>query len=262
MCVELHDVAPSTWELCRRILGMVDAIGGVPVSLLVVPDYHHRGRFDADAGFVRAIEARLGRSDEVVLHGYFHLDEGPPPRRLRDWVARRVRTLSEGEFSAIDSAPARDRILRGLGALRSRGWQVPGFVPPAWLLGESARAALTGTPLDYVALRDEIHLLPGWECLPSVTLAYAAFTPLRRRLSRPVLELQSRRALPGRPLRFAMHPVDARHPEVLEHWRALLVRALADRPAATLRDAIATHRPAARPGASSRTRTPDALGAR
>lgn len=239
VCVELHDVAPATWEACRRLLDMVDAIGAIPVTLLVVPDYHRRGSFEHDLGFVRAVDARLRRSDEVALHGYCHLDEGPPARSPRAWVQRRLRTLSEGEFAALDGTSAAQRIGLGLAALRRVGWPVRGFVPPAWLLGAQARTALADTALAYVALRDAVHRLPAWDCSPSVTLAYAAFTRLRRLLSRPVLERLSRRAPPGRLLRFALHPVDARHPEVLGHWHALLVAALAQRPALTLGDAMA-----------------------
>src|SRR5689334_11770514 len=40
--VVLHDVAPSTWPEYRPFVEAVDAIGGVPLTLLVVPAFHHR----------------------------------------------------------------------------------------------------------------------------------------------------------------------------------------------------------------------------
>ena len=80
LCVALHDVAPETWPQCAALLDLLDGLGVSPLTLLVVPDWHARGRIDADAGFVRAIEHRRARGDEIALHGYFHRDDAPPPR--------------------------------------------------------------------------------------------------------------------------------------------------------------------------------------
>jgi len=68
VCVSVHDVAPATWTQCERLLGMLDAIGPLPVTLLVVPDFHRAGAVDTSAAFIRAIKARLARGDEVALH--------------------------------------------------------------------------------------------------------------------------------------------------------------------------------------------------
>ncbi|WP_428984980.1 hypothetical protein [Pseudomonas koreensis] len=35
-----HDVAPSTWANYRPFVQAVDAIGGVPMTWLVLPDFH------------------------------------------------------------------------------------------------------------------------------------------------------------------------------------------------------------------------------
>ncbi len=209
VCIELHDVCPATWPLCLRALAMLDALGPLPLSLLIVPDYHRRGRASADAAFVRAIDRRLARGDEAVLHGLAHLDEGPRARGAREWFARRVRTLSEGEFAALDAAEATRRIEAGRAELARAGWPVRGFVPPAWLASAGTRAALAQADFDYVALRDGFHTLPGWTFLATTTLSYAAFTRVRRALSRPVLDAILRGAAVDRPLRLALHPVDA-----------------------------------------------------
>jgi len=38
----LHDVAAETWPDYRPFVEAVDAIGGVPITWLVVPDFHQR----------------------------------------------------------------------------------------------------------------------------------------------------------------------------------------------------------------------------
>jgi predicted deacetylase len=36
----LHDVAPPTWADYQPFVEAVDALGGVPITWLVVPDFH------------------------------------------------------------------------------------------------------------------------------------------------------------------------------------------------------------------------------
>ena len=239
VCVELHDVAPATWPLCRRILGRIDGLGGIPVTLLVVPDYHHQGRVSANPAFVRAVRARAARGDEICLHGLHHQDEGPVARTPVEWARRRVRTLSEGEFAATDAVVSAERIARGLAEFVALGWRTRGFVPPAWLLGAGARSALRGFGFGYVALRQALVALPEWRVIPTTTLSYAAFSPWRRALSRPVLDVLLARAPSERPLRLALHPVDAEFPVVLAHWERMLVRALRYRRAETAERIVA-----------------------
>lgn len=241
VCVELHDVAPSTWTLCTRILAMIDAVGPTPVSLLVVPDYHRLGRITHHPHFLRAIDRRIARGDEVALHGLHHLDEGPVSRTPAEWMRRRVRTLSEGEFAATDRTITSERVARGLAEFVTAGWRTQGFVPPAWLLGREARIAVQGFAFSYIALRSALYRMPTWRAIGTTTLSYAAFSDWRRALSRPVLEYALHRAPRQLPLRLALHPVDAQHDEVLQHWRSLLTRALRDRTPMTAAAIVATH---------------------
>ena len=248
LCVELHDVAPVTWKLCARLLAMIDALGPVvgriPLSLLVVPDYHRRGRITGDPAFLQAIDARITSGDEVALHGYHHLDEGPAPSNPVDWFRRRIRTFSEGELAATDGTATAECIALGRAEFAAAGWSVTGFVPPAWLLGRAARTVLSSSSFSYTTVRSGFYRLPNWEFMPATMLSYAAFSPWRRALSKPALEYQFRRADPARPLRLALHPVDAHHPRVLEHWRTLLLRALQRRRPMTAAAIVETHRSA------------------
>jgi hypothetical protein len=239
LCVEVHDVAPATWDACARIVAMLDAIGRIPLTLLVVPEFHGTVRADRDARFRRAVDARVAQGDEVALHGYSHLDHGPAPRTPPEWFARRMLTRAEGEFSAIDAGDARERIERGLEVMRSAGWQVQGFVPPAWLLSPAARDVIADYPFRYTATRGAIHRLPSWTRERSLTFAYSPDAAWRRAMSRIVATLE-RAVHPGATLvRLAIHPIDAAYPSVLAAWARLVREFLRTHEPVTKADSLA-----------------------
>lgn len=221
LCISLHDVAPATLDDCSHTLAFLDDLRLGPVALLVVPDYHGLGRADRDGRFASFIESRILRGDEVVLHGYRHLDESPPPRDLREWLTRRVYTDREGEFSRLDIETARTRILRGLVVLRSAGWHPTGFVAPAWLLSTPALRALEEMPLQYCATRDAVVALRSGHRTPAPSLVVSTRSAWRRALSpiwnQALLERHAR----SRVVRAAMHPTDLRYPTMEQLWRRL-----------------------------------------
>jgi len=229
LSVSIHDVAPVTWPQCQRLLALVDAIGSIPLTLLVVPDFHRKGTAAADRAFVRAINRRLADGDEVALHGYYHLDESAAPSKPGDWIRRRVLTQSEGEFAALAASEAAHRLERGLEMLRRLNWPVSGFVAPAWLLGNGARSALSQLDLLYTTTRSRIYCLPQWTATTAPALTYSARSAWRRAMSHAMVETQVF-AHRGRPLlRIALHPVDACYDTVLEHWAAVIAQALRER---------------------------------
>ena len=88
----LHDVSPPTWADYQPFVEAVDALGSVPITWLVVPDFHKHYDLRAQPQFCRQLGARLERGDELVLHGYFHCDDAPKASNPRDWFMRRIYT--------------------------------------------------------------------------------------------------------------------------------------------------------------------------
>ncbi len=227
--VSVHDVAPATWTHCERLIAMLDAIGPLPLTLLVVPDFHRRGCISEHPAFLRAIDARLARGDEVALHGYYHLDEGGPPRSAKDWIERRVLTNREGEFAPLAESEAQSRIERGLRVMQRLGWPVSGFVAPAWLLGAGAWSALRQFSFAYTTTRSGIYHLPSRDFTAAPAVSYSARSGWRRLLSSALVPAQAA-SIPQRTLlRFALHPVDGRFERVIDHWRLMVERALRTR---------------------------------
>lgn len=234
LCVSLHDVAPATWPQCAQLLAAIRAVAPIPVTLLVVPAYHRQPVSAVDAAaFDRLLEARLAAGDELALHGYTHLDEGPPAAGWRQNFLRRIYTTSEGEFSAIDAAEASRRIAQGLDWFAQRQWPVKGFVAPAWLLGPGAWQALRQFPFDYTTTLRYFYTLPQRQALLAPSLVYAARNRSGRWLSSRRNALLAQ-ALAQRPLvRLGLHPKDAAYPPLIRHFQRLIEQLLVGRQALT-----------------------------
>ncbi len=228
LCLVLHDVAPSTWKHYADFVAAVDRLGMIPITLLVVPDFHRLGSIDRFPGFVAEIDKRLARGDEVVLHGYYHDDPGPCGPSPKDWLTRRVYT-HEGEFYRLREPDALSRLQEGVALFARLGWPLRGFVPPAWLLGDDSRRALQGLGLRYTSDIRGLIRLPEFRLEPAPTLVWSARSAWRRALSRRWNDglLRRRRSAPL--LRLGVHPIDLRHGPVYRYWLQTLRRLLESR---------------------------------
>ncbi|MET0980892.1 MAG: polysaccharide deacetylase family protein [Telluria sp.] len=235
LCVSIHDVAPATWDECARLAQALRSVADIPLSWLVVPNYHqHEHGHGHDDGRMRAgLDAAAARGDELVLHGYTHLDTGRAAGGLRERFLRGVYTRSEGEFSALAASEARRRIGLGLEWFRARGWQSPGFVAPAWLLGPGAWEALPEFGFSYTTTFTRFHLLQEGSSVFAPSLVYTARNRSGRALS-PVACSISARLLARAPLmRLSLHPPDVRHPRLVAHAQRLVEHLLASHTAVT-----------------------------
>lgn len=233
LCVSIHDVAPRTFVLCRKI---AEAVAGIdeqlPLTLLVVPCYH--GATDeVPRDYGEWIDARLARGDELALHGYTHLDQASAPGTLAERLRRCVYTAREGEFSALTRDEAAERIARGRLWFAEHGWPVHGFVAPAWLVSEGTWEALQRFDFAYTTTLTRFHLPEARASVRAPTVVYSAYSVWRRIASRrwnAALVASSRRTSL---VRFGFHPVDAEHPELMAHALALLDRLRRERAALT-----------------------------
>jgi predicted deacetylase len=235
LCVSIHDVAPATWQQCALLLDAVHAVADIPVTLLVVPVYHHQDQ--APPQYLRMLERRLDRGDELALHGYVHLDEGPPARSWRERYARRVYTTSEGEFAALSEQQAADKLAAGLDWFARRGWPVQGFVPPAWLISAGTWRALRRFPFLYATTWRSFHWLAAQAQTPAAlaapSLVYSSRNAWGREASRCIAGW-SAQMLGDAPLaRLSLHPRDALYPRTVSHFQELLRRLLKRREAMT-----------------------------
>ena len=213
----LHDIAPETWPDYQPFVQAVDQMGNVPMTWLVVPDFHHRNPLTRSPTFCRLLERRLARGDELALHGFYHADEGPAPRSPGEFFMRRLYT-HEGEFYGLDQAQAMQRLEAGLTLFAQQGWPVAGFVAPAWLMSQGTREALRQLPLRYTSTPQQLYRLPDFTAYDAPGLVWSARSAWRRGLSRVVCDWQCKRWRSAETLRLGLHPVDMRHRSSRNYW--------------------------------------------
>ncbi len=223
-CLVLHDVAPSTWKSYNDFITAIDALNNIPLTLLVVPDYHREGTLDHFPSFISEINRRLEKGDEVVLHGYYHDDPGPVGPSPKEWFMRRIFT-HEGEFYRLTESEARHRLKLGTELFANLGWPVKGFVPPAWLLGEQARQALKHYPFSYIS---NIHgleqLQPKHKHIAVPTLVWSSRSTWRRKLSRIWNDQLLKRHDNAPLIRLGLHPIDMQTDSVKDYWLEIVNR--------------------------------------
>jgi predicted deacetylase len=227
VCLVLHDVAPSTWADYQPLVEAVDALGDVPMTWLVVPDFHRHDALDVNPAFRRVLDARVARGDELALHGYYHDDQEPMPNNPRDWFMRRVYT-HEGEFYRLSREAALARLHAGLEMFQRYDWPVQGFVAPAWLMSDGTRQALRELPLSYTSDPQHLYRLPDFSAINAPGLVWSARSAWRRGLSKIVSDQREQRWREASVIRLGLHPVDMRHRFSRDYWLHTLQRLLAE----------------------------------
>jgi predicted deacetylase len=223
----LHDVAPSTWVDYQPFVAAVDALGQVPMTWLVVPDFHRHNALNAHPAFRRLLDERVDRGDELALHGYFHDDQEPGPTTPHDWFMRRVYT-HEGEFYRLSRESALARLRAGIDVFQRYDWPLHGFVAPAWLMSDGTRQALRELPLSYTSDPQHLYRLPEFTAINAPGLVWSARSAWRRGLSKLVCEQREQRWCQAPVVRLGLHPVDMRHRFSRDYWLKTLERLLAE----------------------------------
>ncbi|MBZ9784098.1 DUF2334 domain-containing protein [Pseudomonas sp. REP124] len=221
----LHDVAPQTWVDYQPFVEAVDALGAVPMTWLVVPDFHRHNDLQDHPEFRRMLAGRLERGDELALHGYFHCDDQPLAVNPRDWFMRRVYT-HEGEFYQLSQAEALARLRAGIDLFQRYQWPLQGFVAPAWLMSEGTRQALRQLPLTYTSDAQHLYRLPDFTQVDAPGLVWSARSAWRRGLSKLVSDRLEHRWREAPVIRLGIHPVDMRHEFSRTYWLNTLQRLL------------------------------------
>ena len=236
LCVSLHDVAPATWAACRSMLNAIAEVdAGLPVTLLVVPDYHGLG-YGVPQWYRAWLAARMARGDEIALHGYTHRDEAPATHRLGDRLRRRYYTAGEGEFAALTRAMATKKLEAGTAWCAAQGVRPRGFIAPAWLMSRGTWEALPSFDFTYTTTLGRFHLLREGRSVKAMSLVYSSRSRWRRWSSR-AWNGALVHALREAPLvRLGIHPADADHPDLVDHIQRVLHYARRGRQALTKAD--------------------------
>jgi predicted deacetylase len=154
----MHDVAPATWQRCKKLLDALREVASFPATLLLVPRYHHSAPAALDKNFCSIMSQCQSNGDELVLHGLYHQDDVATTGTM-DLLKRQIYTAGEGEFATLSKEEAARRIDEGLQWFASEGFKASGFVAPAWLASPGTWQALEATSLRYSTTLSGLHVL-------------------------------------------------------------------------------------------------------
>lgn len=231
LLLSIHDVTPAHSERIARLEAMIaGATGGVATcAMLVVPDFHGRAPIAGDRAFQAWLRSRADAGVEMLLHGWFHRDRSQHSGAAA-WKAKHM-TAGEGEFLGLSRADATRSLRDGRALLEDiLGRAVTGFVAPAWLYGEGARAALADE--GFAAAEDHMRV---WSPATGAVLAKGPVVSYASRSRGRILSslAWSRVATSAlarmRTVRLALHPHDVDVPALTRESRRAIQAFLIDR---------------------------------
>jgi predicted deacetylase len=225
LIVSLHDVSPHTWESCRRILDELSAQGVTSVSLLVIPNHHHKGHFLDAPDFCDWLRRRVAAGCEPVIHGYYHQRARRASESLRDRLITRGYTAGEGEFYDMQYEEAKTLVSRAREEFHTAGLHPLGSIAPAWLLSAPAEQALRDLEFAYTTRLRGIWNLRRGQVARSQSLCWSVRSAWRRQVSLAWNAFLFSRLAKRPVLRLAIHPVDLAHPVIWRQIKRLLAAA-------------------------------------
>ncbi len=236
LVVSIHDVAPATQPPVAEMLRELADFGVARTSLLVVPDYHRRGRSMGDDNFCQWLEEAQTRGHEVVLHGVFHERARRAEESARDKLVTRFYTADEGEFYDLDYHAALALLEEAQRDFAGRGFRPRGFVAPAWLLGAEAERAVIDAGFTYTTTLRRVKDFVARREVASQSLVYSVRSSWRRGVSVGWNRWHFSRLTNQALLRLSLHPPDLGYPEIWRQIREIVAGALQDREATTYQD--------------------------
>lgn len=214
LIVSLHDAHPGSHTAIAEQVAFLKNYGVHCSSILVVPEFHHRGSVLQDKAFCGAVSEWQALGHEIVLHGFFHDRQESPPEKLSTVFWTRLYTNREAEFLDLPRETARLRLERGRALFGSLGWNAKGFVAPAWLMAGGLPNLLAELGFAYTTrLREIIPLLPGLNRLhASQSLCYSTRSGWRRLASALWNKYLYGRLRETDLVRLSLHPRDLEFP--------------------------------------------------
>lgn len=217
LLASIHDVSPKFESAVDALADrLARHLGGLRLAMLVVPDHWGEAPIASGTPFATRLRGWADAGIEMFVHGWFHRDTSEH-KGADAWKARHM-TAGEGEFLGLDGAEALDRMTRGKALVEDIiGRPAAGFIAPAWLYSDAAKAALGEA--GFALAEDHRRVWAptrGNKVLTSGPVITWASRSRNRQLSSLAAAAALRVALrPARVVRIAVHPGDNGVPDLL-----------------------------------------------
>ena len=240
LLASIHDVSPRFEREVDQLAELIGGIlGGPKFAMLVVPDHWSAAPLAGNTDFQRRLRDWADSGVEMFVHGWFHKDVADHAGAAA-FKAKHM-TAGEGEFLGLSRDVAAQRMADGRKLIEDAiGRDVAGFIAPAWLYGEGAKAALADS--GFALAEDHMKV---WQPASGKVLArgpvitWASRSVPRQLSSRMVAGLARRALHPQRVMRIAVHPGDTAVPALLGSIAATFKAFAARRPAGRYADLLA-----------------------
>lgn len=226
----IHDVSPRFEGQVDRLLDHLAPYVGRRLAMLVVPD--HWSSAPITPAFAARLRSWADEGIEMFVHGWTHRDDSAHAGTAAALKAKHM-TAGEGEFLGLSHAEALARMRRGKALIEDvTGRAAAGFIAPAWLYSEGARAALADA--GFALAEDHARVWqPGGATLARGPVITWASRSRMRQLSSLAAAGALRYALqPTRHVRIAVHPGDTGVPALLDSITATCAAFRHHRPSA------------------------------
>lgn len=239
LLASIHDVGPRFEREVEQLADQLSRIlGGPKFAMLVVADHWS----EAPLATAKAFQAKLrGWSDagvEMFVHGWFHKDLAEHSGAA-SFKAKHM-TAGEGEFLGLPEAVAAQRMADGKALLEDIiGRPAAGFIAPAWLYGDGARAALAKSGFALAEDHFRVWQPASGEVLARGPVITWASRSTGRQLSSRFFAGLARRTLHLQDVvRVAVHPGDTTVPALIDSIEATYGAFAARRPAGRYADLL------------------------
>ena len=216
LLASIHDVGPRFEREVDALAELFGRqLGGPNFAMLVVPDHWGENPLVPGTPFARRLRGWAEQGVEMFVHGWYHKDTARHGG-LAGFKARHM-TAGEGEFLGLGREEAARRMAAGRKLLEDvTGRAAAGFVAPAWLYGEGARAALRSS--DFALAEDHLRVWrprSGEILVRGPVITWASRSPMRTASSLAFAALARTALQPLDVVRVAAHPGDTSKAAIL-----------------------------------------------
>ena len=217
LLASIHDVSPRfEREVDQLAERLTHHLGGPRFAMLVVPDHWNGAPIAPGTPFARRLRDWADSGIEMFVHGWSHRDDSA--HRGADALRAKHMTAGEGEFLGLSRDEALARMRRGKALIEDiTGRPAAGFIAPAWLYSDGAKAALDDA--GFALAEDHMRV---WRPADGTALTKGpVITWASRSRPRQLSSLAAAAVLrvvlqPARTVRVAVHPGDAHVPQLLD----------------------------------------------